>query len=47
MAEIVGTHNVPDDDPDQPTAKIIDLGTARAHREQVLGALTSEYQIAA
>jgi len=39
--------HVPDDDPNQPTAKIIDLETARIHRKQVLGGLTSEYQIAA
>jgi transposase InsO family protein len=38
---------VPDDDPDQPTARVIDLDTARIHRKRILGGLTSEYQKAA
>jgi len=39
--------HVPDDDPDHPTATIIDLDTARIQRRPVLGGITSEYHIAA
>jgi len=35
----IGQH-VPDDDPDHPTAKVIDLETARIHRRPVLGGLS-------
>jgi transposase InsO family protein len=38
---------VPADDPDHPTAKVIDLDTARIRRKPVLGGITSEYQVAA
>jgi putative transposase len=38
---------VPHDDPDQPIARVIDLGTARIRRKPALGGLTSEYQVAA
>lgn len=38
---------VPDDEPDQPSARIIDLESARIRRRPVLGGLTSEYQVAA
>jgi transposase InsO family protein len=37
---------VPDDDPENPTARVIDLDTARIRRKPVLGGLTSEYQLA-
>jgi putative transposase len=37
---------VPDDDPDHPVAKVIDLETARIRRNPVLGRITSEYQMA-
>jgi transposase InsO family protein len=39
--------SVPADDPDHPTAKVIDLDTARIRRKPVLGDITSEYQVAA
>lgn len=42
----IGQH-VPDDDPQRPTAKVVDLETARIRRRRVLGGLTSEYQVAA
>lgn len=42
----IGQH-VPDDDPDHPFAKVIDLETARVRRKRVLGGLISEYQAAA
>jgi putative transposase len=42
----IGQH-VPDHDPDQPTAHVIDPDTARIHRRPVLAGLTSEYQVAA
>jgi len=42
----IGQH-VPDDDPDHPIAKVIDLETARVRRKRVLGGLISEYQAAA
>ena len=38
---------VPDEDPDQPTGRVIDLDTARIRRKPILGGLTSEYQVAA
>jgi putative transposase len=38
---------VPDNHPDQPTAHVIDLDTARIHRRPVLAGLTSEYQVTA
>ena len=37
----------PDDDPDQSPGQVIDLDTARIRRRPVLGAISSEYQIAA
>lgn len=37
---------IPADDPDQPTARVIDLDTARIRRKPILGGLTSEYQVA-
>ena len=42
----IGRH-VPAEDPNRPTAKVVDLETARIRRKPVLGGLTSEYQIAA
>src|ERR1700726_491964 len=36
---------VPDDDPDQPDAVVLDLDTARIHRRPVLGGITNEYQV--
>jgi transposase InsO family protein len=42
----IGQH-VPDDDPQHPTAKVIDLETVRIYRKRVLDGLTSEYQVAA
>jgi putative transposase len=38
---------IPDEDPDQPTAKIIDLETAGIRRKTILHGLTSEYETAA
>ena len=38
---------VPDEDPDQPAVRVIDLETARIRRRPILGGLTSEYQAAA
>ena len=38
---------VPGHDPDQPTATIIDLGTARIQQKATLGRTTSEYYVAA
>jgi putative transposase len=38
---------VPDDDPDQPSAAVIDLEVARIRRKRVLGGLMSEYHAAA
>lgn len=38
---------VPDDDPNHPTAKVIDLTTTRIRRKPVLGGITSEYHVAA
>jgi putative transposase len=38
---------VPDDDPDHPVAKVIDLEAARIRRKPVLGGITGEYQIVA
>jgi hypothetical protein len=38
---------VPEHDPDQPVATVIDLDTARVRRRPVLGGLTSEYQVTA
>jgi hypothetical protein len=57
LAEYAGHYNtarphqgigqrVPDHDPDQQVASVIDLDTARTHRRPVLGGLTSEYQVA-
>jgi hypothetical protein len=37
---------VPDHDPDQPAATILNLDTARVRRRPVLASLTSEYQVA-
>jgi len=37
----------PKDDPDQPSAIVIDLSAARIQRRPILGGLTSEYQVAA
>jgi len=42
----IGQH-VPDEVPDHPIAKVIDLETARVRRKRVLGGLNSEYQAAA
>ena len=39
--------HVPNDNPDQPTATVIDLDTARIQRRPVLGGLTNEYHVAA
>jgi putative transposase len=39
--------HIPDDDPDHPTATIIDLDTARIQRRPILGGITSEYHVAA
>lgn len=39
--------HVPDDDPAQTVATVVNLDTARIRRRSVLGDLTSEYQIAA
>ena len=39
--------HVPNDDPDQPTATVIDLDTARIRRRPVLGGITNEYHVAA
>jgi hypothetical protein len=41
------TQRVPDHDPDQPVATVIDLDTAHVRRRPVLGGITSEYQAAA
>jgi putative transposase len=38
---------VPDDDPDHPVARVIDLDSARIRREQVLGRIMVEYQVIA
>jgi len=38
---------VPDDDPDHPSAKVIDLQTARIRRRSILGGIMSEYEVAA
>jgi len=38
---------VPDHDPDQQVASVIDLDTTRIRRRPALGGLTSEYQVAA
>ena len=38
---------VPDDDPDHPSAKVIDLQSARIRRRAILGGITSEYEVAA
>jgi transposase InsO family protein len=38
---------VPDDDPDHPSARLIDLEATRIRRKRVLGGFTSEYQEAA
>jgi hypothetical protein len=38
---------IPADHPNQPTARVIDLDTARIRRKPILGGLTSEYQVAA
>jgi hypothetical protein len=37
----------PEDDPDQPATRVIDLDIARTRRRPILGGLTSEYQAAA
>jgi len=37
---------VPDHDPDQQVATVIDLDTARIHRRPVLGGITNEYHVA-
>ena len=37
----------PENDPDQTTARVIDMDVARIRRKPVLGGLTSEYQVAA
>jgi transposase InsO family protein len=58
LAEYAGHYNtarphqgigqrVPDHDPDQQVASVIDLDTARTRRRPVLGGLTAEYQVAA
>jgi transposase InsO family protein len=39
--------HVPDDDPDHPIAKVIDLETAQLRRRQLLGGIISEYEVAA
>src|SRR5258708_354366 len=38
---------VPADDPDHPTAKVIDLNAARIRRKPVLGGIIGEYQVGA
>jgi transposase InsO family protein len=38
---------VPQHDPDQPVATVINLDTARVRRRPVLGGVTNEYQVAA
>jgi putative transposase len=39
--------HVPNDDPQGPSAKVIDLDTARIHRKPILGGITNEYEEAA
>jgi putative transposase len=39
--------HVPDHDPDQSAATVLNLETARIHRRPVLGGITSEYQVTA
>jgi putative transposase len=41
------TQHVPNDDPDEPTATVIELDTARIRRKPILGGITSEYEEAA
>ena len=37
---------VPEGDPEQPTAQVIDLDTARIRRRPILGGIASEYHMA-